>query len=137
MNRVTLYGRLGAEPELNNTKTGACVLKFRLATNERQKRGEEWVDHTEWHAVVVWGKRAETLSRMLRKGSAVIVEGALRTSSWEKDGQKRSRTEVSASEVILVGGRDQQAASAASELARAPKNHDPFERDDVPDDLPF
>lgn len=137
MNRVTLYGRLGAEPETNNTKTGACVLKFRLATNERQKRGEEWVDHVEWHAVVVWGKRAETLGRMLRKGSAVIVEGALRTSSWEKDGQKRSRTEVSANEVHLVGGRDQQTAPAAPEFARAPKNHDPFENDNVPDDLPF
>lgn len=133
MNQVTLFGRLGAEPELNTTKTGAAVLKMRLATNERQKRNEQWVDHTEWHSVVLWGKRAESLAKVLHKGSQVLVTGALRTSSWEKDGQKRYRTEVSASDLQLCGGRDDNARPQAQSK--------PIESGDVDwgsdNDLPF
>ena len=128
MNRVTIYGRLGAEPEINNTKGGTSVLKFRVASNERTKKGDEWVDHTEWHAVVVWGKRADGLSRLLHKGSAVLVEGRLRTSSWEKDGQKRSRTEIHADDVTLCGGKSEPQSQRPAPVAN----------DYVPDDdLPF
>lgn len=131
MNKVIIYGRLGSEPELNNTKSGSAVLKFRVATNERQKRGDEWVDHTEWHAVVVWGKRAESLSRLLHKGSAVLVEGNLRTSSWEKDGQKRSRTEISALDVTLGAKGEGEWQKPAAKPA-----NDSAIFDDA-DDMPF
>lgn len=106
MNQVTLMGNLGSDPEYKVTQNGTGVLRIRLATNERRKEGEQWVDHTEWHTVTVFGKRAEGLSRILSKGSKILVSGALRTRSWDdaKSGEKRWATEVIASEVELAGG---------------------------------
>ena len=95
LNRVILMGNLGADPELRHAANGTPVLNLRLATNEswldRDKKVQE---RTEWHTVVVFGARAEALSRILSKGSSVVVEGGLRTSSYDKDGQKHWRTEV-------------------------------------------
>lgn len=109
MNRAIIFGRLGADPTLRETKAGP-VLSFRVATTERHKVGDQWQDRTEWHGVVMFGKRAEALSRLLVKGSSVLVEGALRTSSWEKDGQKRERTEIAASNITLAGNKREQPA---------------------------
>lgn len=106
MNRVTLLGNLGADPDLRYTPTGVAVLSMRLATSESWRdKNKELQERTEWHSVVVFGNRAEGLARVLRKGSGVLVEGGLRTSSYEKDGQVRSRTEVHAREVIFTGRR--------------------------------
>lgn len=106
LNRVLLFGNLGADPELRTTSGGQSVLKMRLATTESYlDRDRVRQERTEWHNVVVWGKRAEALGRFLTKGTRLFVEGSLRTSSYEdKEGQKRWRTEVVASNVIL-GGR--------------------------------
>ena len=105
LNKVMLLGNLGADPELRMTPNGTAVLKLRLATSEsfldREKQRQE---RTEWHSVVVWGRRAEALAKILTKGSRVFVEGGLRTSSYEKDGLKRYRTEVNATNIILAGG---------------------------------
>lgn len=107
MNRVFLYGHLGADPELKMTNGGTPVMKLRLATSERQKKNDEWVDHTEWHNVVVWGKRAEGLAKFLAKGAALIVEGNIRTRSYEdRDGNKRYATEINANEVRAAGKRE-------------------------------
>jgi single-strand DNA-binding protein len=106
LNRVMLLGNLGADPELRYTKGGQAVMQIRLATTERVKdQSGNWSDRTEWHSVVVWGKRAEGLSKFLRKGSSIFVEGSLRTTNWEKDGQKHYKTEVNAREILLAGGR--------------------------------
>lgn len=106
LNRVMLFGNLGADPELRFTKGGQAVMQLRIATTERFKdQSGNWTDRTEWHSVVVWGKRAEGLSKILRKGSSIFVEGSLRTTNWEKDGQKHYKTEVNAREIILAGGR--------------------------------
>jgi single-strand DNA-binding protein len=105
LNRVMLLGNLGADPELRVTKGGQAVMQLRLATTERFKdQSGNWSDRTEWHSVVVWGKRAEGLSKVLRKGSSIFVEGSLRTTSWEKEGQKHYKTEVNAREILLTGG---------------------------------
>lgn len=106
LNKVMLFGNLGADPELRTTQGGTAVMKLRLATTERFKdASEQWHDRTEWHRVVVWGKRAEALSRILEKGSTIFVEGSLRTTSYDdKDGVKRYTTEINASNVLL-GGR--------------------------------
>jgi single-strand DNA-binding protein len=103
LNKVMLIGNLGQEPELRFTKGGQAVLSLRMATNERYKnRDGEWQDRTEWHTVVVWGKRAEGLNRVVTKGTQLFIEGRLQTRSWEdKQGQKRYTTEVVAREVIL------------------------------------
>jgi single-strand DNA-binding protein len=106
LNRVLLFGNLGADPELKMTNGGQAVLKLRLATSESYlDRNKVRQDRTEWHSVVVWGKRAEALGKFLTKGSRIFVEGGLRTSSYEdKDGKKVYRTEIVASNIIL-GGR--------------------------------
>jgi single-strand DNA-binding protein len=101
-----LFGGLGADPELRTTSGGQAVLKLRLATSESYlDRNRQRQEKTEWHSVVIWGRRAEALSRILSKGSRVFVEGALRTSSYDdKDGNKRYKTEVIAQNIILAGG---------------------------------
>ena len=106
LNRVLLFGNLGADPELKMTNGGQAVLKLRLATSESYlDRNKVRQDRTEWHSVVVWGKRAEALGKFLTKGARIFVEGGLRTSSYEdKDGKKVYRTEIVATNIIL-GGR--------------------------------
>jgi len=106
LNRVMLLGNLGADPELRMTNSGQAVLKMRLATSETYlDRNRARQERTEWHNVVIWGKRAEALGRFLSKGTKMFVEGSLRTSSYDdKEGNRRYRTEVIASNIILVGG---------------------------------
>ncbi len=105
LNRVLLLGNLGADPEFRVTSSGQQVLKMRLATSESYlDRNRVRQEKTEWHNVVVWGKRAEALSKFLAKGARLFVEGGLRTSSYEdRDGNKRYRTEIVASNIILAG----------------------------------
>jgi single-strand DNA-binding protein len=140
LNRVILLGNLGADPELKHAGGGTAVLTLRLATNE------SWVDknkvvqeRTDWHQVVVFGPRAEALAKILVKGSNVLVEGGLRTSSYEKDGQKRWRTEIVARDICLVGRRPtSEAAADDAPLASAARR--PNGRTPVPalmDELPF
>lgn len=105
LNRVMLLGNLGADPELRYTSGGEAVCNLRIATTESYlDRNKERKERTEWHTVTVWGKRGEALGRLLTKGSRVFIEGSLRTSSYEKDGEKRWKTEIIAREVILAGG---------------------------------
>jgi single-strand DNA-binding protein len=105
LNRVMLLGNLGADPELRMTQGGQAVLKMRLATTETYlDRNKVRQEKTEWHNVVVWGRRAEALSKFLTKGSRLFVEGGLRTSSYDdRDGNKRYRTEIVANNIILAG----------------------------------
>lgn len=113
LNRVMLLGNLGADPELRMTSGGQAVLKLRVATAETYlDRNRNRQEKTEWHSVVVWGKRAEALGKILGKGSRIFIEGALRTSSYDdRDGNKRYKTEIVANNIILSGrsgggGRD-------------------------------
>ena len=105
LNRVMLLGNLGADPELRMTSGGQAVLKLRLATSETYvDKNRQRQERTEWHNVVIWGKRAEALAKILTKGTRIFVEGGLRTSSYEdRDGNKRYRTEVVSSNILLQG----------------------------------
>ena len=105
LNRVMLLGNLGADPELRMTSGGQAVLKLRVATSETYlDRNRTRQERTEWHSVVIWGRRAEALGKILSKGSRLFVEGSLRTSSYDdKEGHKRYKTEIVASNVILSG----------------------------------
>ncbi|MCE7892912.1 MAG: single-stranded DNA-binding protein [Sorangiineae bacterium PRO1] len=106
INQVFLMGNLGSEPELRTLPSGANLLKFRMATNESYlDKNKERQTRTEWHDVVMWGNRAEPLSRILSKGSRVMVEGTLRTTSYEKDGVRRWHTEITARDLHLLGSR--------------------------------
>jgi single-strand DNA-binding protein len=106
LNRVILLGNLGADPELRMTGGGTAILKLRLATSESYlDRNKQRQERTEWHRVVVWGRRAEGLGKVLTKGDRILVEGSLRTSSYDdKEGHKRYTTEVIASNIVLSGG---------------------------------
>jgi single-strand DNA-binding protein len=105
LNRVMLLGNLGADPELRFTQSGQAVLNMRLATTETYlNKDKERVERTDWHNVVVWGKRGEALAKILTKGSSVFIEGSLRTSSYDdKEGNKRYKTEINANNIILTG----------------------------------
>ncbi|HSO31708.1 MAG TPA: single-stranded DNA-binding protein, partial [Labilithrix sp.] len=95
LNKVMLLGNLGADPELKMTQSGQAVLKLRLATTETYlDKNQTRQERTEWHSVTLWGKRGEALAKFLTKGERIFVEGSLRTSSYEKNGEKRYSTEI-------------------------------------------
>src|SRR4029079_1405021 len=101
-------GNLGADPELRFTQGGQAVLNMRLATTESYlDKDKVRKERTDWHSVVVWGKRGEALAKILTKGSSVFIEGSLRTSSYDdKDGNKRYKTEINANNILITGSRN-------------------------------
>lgn len=114
INRVIISGNLSRDPDLRQTSGGTMVLGFGVAVNDRRRNPQtgEWEDFPNWVDCVVFGKRAESLSDMLRKGMKVAIEGKLRYSAWEaKDGQKRSKIEVAVDELELMQQRQQPAAA--------------------------
>lgn len=109
INRVNISGNLTRDPELRSTSGGTQVLTFGVAVNDRRRNPQsgEWEDVPNYIDCVVFGNRAEPLSRFLSKGSKVAIEGKLRWSSWERDGQKRSKIEVIVDEVEFFSPRNQ------------------------------
>lgn len=104
MNKAILLGNLGQDPELRYTSGNDAVMDLRVATTERYKSGEEWKERTEWHTVVVWGKRAEALAKILSKGSRIAVEGRISTTTTGEGDAKKYYTKVVAENVYLCGG---------------------------------
>ena len=129
LNKAMLIGHLGADPEIRYTPSGTSVSTFRLATNRRVKKDDQWETEADWHRVVAWERLADFASQYLKKGSLVYVEGQIRTRSWEdKDGNKRYTTEIVA--------RDIQALDSKGERSQAETS---FESQPPPpeDDVPF
>jgi single-strand DNA-binding protein len=124
INQVVLVGRLTRDAELKYMTSGAAMSKFSIAVNRRKKSGDEWVEEASFFVVVVWGKVAEALSPYLLKGKQVGVNGALHQNRWEQDGQARSRVEIIANNIQLLGGKNQGEQKARAE-------------DDFEDDIPF
>lgn len=103
INKVILFGNLGADAEILSTAKGA-VCKMRLATTERWKdKDGQKHEKTEWHRVTLFGSRAEKLAPSLKKGQRVLIEGSLQTSSYEKEGQKHWSTDIIANQVRFGG----------------------------------
>ena len=104
INHVTLLGRVGADPELRSTRSGTAVVQLRLATDRYSKSNE--ATETDWHSVVCWGKTAEAVARFVGKGDRVHVAGRLQQHSWQTEsGERRSKVEVHANEVIFLDSR--------------------------------
>ena len=106
VNKVILVGNLGADPDMRYTPSGQGVCELRVATSEswNDKNGQRQ-ERTEWHRIVVWGKRAEVCSKYLSKGRQVFVEGRIQTRTYDdKDGNKRYITEIIAADVQFLGG---------------------------------
>jgi len=139
VNKVTLIGNLGDEPDLRQTQAGTSVCNMSLATNESytDSDGNE-VQNTEWHDVVAWGRLGEVCNEYLSKGSQVYFEGSLQTRSWEDDnGNTRYSTEVKAREMMFLDSNRQSTVSSPDQTGQAPQKtqpEDPFEPDDQ---LPF
>lgn len=113
VNRVTLLGNLGADPEVRRTQSGNPVASFSLATSEswRDRNSGERKEKTDWHNIVVWNEGlAKVCEQYLKKGSKVYIEGKLQTRKWQdQNGQDRYTTEVVLqydAKIVMVGGRD-------------------------------
>ncbi len=106
-NKAVLCGNLGADPELRFTQNNAAVLNFRMATTESYKGADgQKAENVQWHNVAVWGNRAEPLSKILKKGSRVLVEGRIENRSYDdKEGIKRTASSVNASNIVLMDSR--------------------------------
>lgn len=150
VNRMTIIGNLGNEPEMRYTPSGRPVTSFPVATNWRYTTSEgERREETEWFTIVAWGKLAEQCNQFLTKGRLVYIEGRLRMHSWEgQDGQRRFRNEIVADRVKFL---DRQAAAARPEEKvekveegeerqerQEREEHEPEEAAEFgPDDIPF
>lgn len=135
LNKATLIGHLGKDPELRYTNSGVPVASFSIATNESWRDQEgNLQERTEWHNIVVWQKLAEICSEWLKKGSKVYIEGRIQTRTWEDKNtqQKRSSTEIVASDMIMLDskGAGTRTNAEAGGATAAP----PVEQKD---DLPF
>ncbi len=127
INKVTLIGHLGKDPELRRLESGVAVAKFSVATNESYKdQNGNWQNATEWHDVLLWRHLAERAETQLRKGMLVYLDGKLTTRQWQdKEGQSRRTTEVVASYFRVLNRRDGQDSSyQADESTPDTESHD-------------
>ncbi|MEM8524238.1 MAG: single-stranded DNA-binding protein [Bacteroidota bacterium] len=108
VNKVTLIGRLGADPEVRRLESGAAVARISLATNESYKDNMgNWQDRTEWHTVIAWRIMAEKAESSFKKGNLIYVEGKITTRKWQdQNGGDRYSTEVVANYMRNIGGRE-------------------------------
>ena len=121
INRVNITGNLTRDPELRATAGGTQMLAFGVAVNDRRKNQQtgEWEDVPNFVDCIVFGSRAEAVSRFISKGSKVAIEGKLRYSAWEtKEGQRRSKLEVIVDEIDFLSRQGQQVTSPAAEAAK-------------------
>lgn len=148
-NQVILMGNLTRDPELRQTPSGQNVCAFSLALNRSFKGGDgEWKEATDYIDIVAWGPLGERVAQYLTKGRPCLVNGRLQSSSWEKDGQKRSKVEVVAQDVTFLGGGGGGGQSRDESADQTPKPSKPAKKDDVViedigdepinlDDIPF
>ncbi len=132
INKAILVGRLGRDPEVRYTPDGRAVSSFSIATSDEWKDKEtgEKKERTEWHRIVAFGKLGEICGEYLSKGRQVYVEGKLQTRSWEKDGVTRYTTEIIATDVQFLGGRDSNESEILPKIPESPKSA-------ADDDIPF
>lgn len=134
INQVSITGNLTREPELRATQGGTAVLSFGIAVNDRRKNSSgQWEDVPNFFECVTFGNRATALADILTKGMKVAIAGKLHYSSWEKDGQKRSKVDIIANDVELMQNRKpQQEPQQTQAFAPQPPTMDMYT-----DDIPF
>ena len=116
VNKVTLIGTLGRDPEIRYMPNGNAVANLSLATDEsyNDRQTGQKVEKTEWHRITVYGKLAEIVQQYLKKGARAYFEGKLRTREWEKDGVKRYTTEIIANDMVMLDSRGGDMAGAST-----------------------
>ena len=137
INHVVLVGRLTKDAELKYIPSGQAVCKFSLAINRRRRVGEQWEDEPNFFEVVLWGRQGEALSPYLQKGKQVGVEGELHQDRWQQDGQNRSRVEIIASNIQLLGGGSPSGQGPVSGTWNKQKEETPSDDNHFTDDIPF
>ena len=146
INHVVLVGRLTRDAELKYTTNGQAVCKFSLAINRPKKVGEQWEEEANFFDIVLWGRQGEAINQYLQKGKTIGVEGELRQDRWQQDGQNRSKVEIVARNVQLLGGNPGVAPTGGSSYGtgnsypqggRGSDNSAPAGDDGFADDIPF
>ena len=140
INKAILIGRLGKDPEMKYTPSGTAVASFSIATNYSVKDGDgNYTDKTDWHNIVVFGRRAEFAGEYLSKGRLVYIEGRIQTRSWEdQNGNKRYITEIVSNDVQLLGSKGDSGVKETEEPAPEITAKDaPIQDEEESDDLPF
>ena len=141
LNRVTLLGNLGADPDVRTTPQGRKVANIRLATTESYKDNNgEWKEYTDWHRIVFWDYLADNIEKYVKKGHKLYVEGKLKSRSYEdKEGITRYVTEVLAKKMIMLTPRSESNQQAGNNSSYTDGNSVEFQSNDTEkdDDLPF
>lgn len=136
MNQVTLVGRLGKDPETRTTGSGMVVASLSVATTERKKEGDKWVEFAEWHKVTVFGRMAENVARYKKKGEQIAVTGRLKTDKWQdKDGNDRYTTAIIADNIEFIGGSGD--GGRASSPEPEPESKKGYDKNTPDDEIPF
>lgn len=117
VNKVTLVGNVGKDPEIRSTGGGVMVANLTLATSDNQKDAQgNWQERTEWHNLVAFKRTAEIIRDYVKKGSKLYIEGKIQTRSWDdkETGAKRYRTEIIVNDLVLLSGREEGGAGGYS-----------------------
>ncbi|HNW82684.1 MAG TPA: single-stranded DNA-binding protein [bacterium] len=146
LNKVMILGRLGRDPEKKYTASGIAVCNFSVATSESVKKGNAFEEKTEWHKIIVFGNQAETVSKYVKKGSLVFIEGRIQTRSYQdKEGHEKYVTEIIANSVRFLdlkdGGSSERVYQHKDPSVEASNDgaavSEPVSIDGEEDDLPF
>lgn len=145
VNKVILIGHVGQNPELRHTQSGTAILKFSLATTERwiDSNSHERKEETQWHRITAWGKLAELNADVLRSGSKIYIEGKLKYSSYEKEGNKVYVTDIMAKTINWLDKKDSSGKPAVTQKSQKSTNSSqPPEPEEIyseepDDDIPF
>lgn len=122
INKVILVGNVGADPEVRSLESGVKTARVRLATTERftNRQTNESTEQTEWHNIIFWRGLADVVDRYVRKGSQIYIEGSIHYRDWQgSDGQRHFTTEITASELKLLGRRADALQSSATQPAQS------------------
>lgn len=147
---AVIVGRLTRDAELKYTNSGQAVCHFSVATGSRRKKGDQWVEESSFWDVDLWGKQGESINQYLTKGKLVAVEGSMRQDRWEQDGVTRTKVQITANTVQLLGSPGGQGGAPGpsgspserpqgkpSGSAPRPGPASPAGGDDFTDDIPF
>ena len=134
VNKAIIVGNVGQDPEVRYMPSGSAVAELSVATTEswKDKQSGDKQERTEWHRIVAWRRLGEICGQYLTKGREVYVEGKLQTRSWEQDGATKYMTEIIASTVQFLGGRDDSGGGQGNTNYPEPPATDTSE-----DDIPF
>lgn len=138
MNKVILIGNLGKAPETRTLESGVVMSRFPLATSEtyKNRKSGEKTSHTEWHNVVLWRGLAEVAEKYLNKGDKILIEGRIRSRSWEdkESGQKRFITEILADQMQMIGSvkKSSEDFNETQEPSASFIEESPIEQEDLP-----